>query len=174
MQIECIKVGFLETNCYILTKNNKCLIIDPGDEASKIKEKINGEIIGILLTHRHFDHVGAINDLINDRNVTIYDKSNLIEGLNKIGIFDFEVIYNPGHTTDSISFLFDNIMFTGDFIFKNSIGRTDIGGNNLDMINSLTMIKKYNDNIVIYPGHGDSSILGLEKINFGRYYDEFK
>lgn len=61
-------------------------------------------------------------------------------------------------------------MFTGDFIFKNSIGRVDLlGGNINDMKKSLDKMKKYNDDIKIYPGHGDSTILGNEKNNFDYY-----
>lgn len=73
----------------------------------------------------------------------------------------------PGHTNDSLSYYFykENIMFTGDFIFAGSIGRTDLGGNSNDMKNSINKIKKYSDNIKIYPGHGDTTSLIDEKVN---------
>ena len=61
-------------------------------------------------------------------------------------------------------------MFTGDFIFNSSIGRTDLGGNDKDMIESLNSFKKYDDDIIIYPGHGPSTILGTEKKYFDLYY----
>ena len=61
-------------------------------------------------------------------------------------------------------------MFTGDFIFKDGIGRTDLGGNNFDMINSINKISKYNKDIKIYPGHGDPSILGTELEKIKRYF----
>ena len=86
--------------------------------------------------------------------------------------FIFETIETPGHTFDSKTFYFkkNNIMFTGDFIFKYSIGRTDLGGNEQDMIRSLEIIKLYPNNTVIYPGHGPSTILGIEKNRFHLYY----
>ena len=155
-----VVVGYLKTNCYVISKDNECLVIDPGDEYEKIKEVIGNKlIIGTIITHHHFDHIGAINYFDN-----IYDINNLSEGINNIGIFSFEVIYTPGHTMDSICLYFkeDNKMFTGDFLFKDGIGRTDLGGNEIDLFNSLNKISKYNKDIIIYPGHGSESILGIE------------
>jgi glyoxylase-like metal-dependent hydrolase (beta-lactamase superfamily II) len=61
-------------------------------------------------------------------------------------------------------------MFTGDFIFNSSIGRTDLGGNDKDMTNSLKDFEKYDDDITIYPGHGPKTTLGQEKNYFPFYY----
>ena len=91
----------------------------------------------------------------------------------KSEVFDYEVIETPGHTSDSKSIYFKNekIMFTGDFLFYRSIGRTDLDtGNDMDMIKSLENISKYPDDIVIYPGHGPKSTLGREKNNFKYYF----
>lgn len=160
MNIDTVSVGYLKTNCYIISIDNECLVIDPGDEYEKIKEIIgNKRVIGTIITHNHFDHVGCINYFDN-----IYDIHNLIEGINNIDKFTFEVIYTPGHTKDSICIYFkeDNIMFVGDFLFKDGIGRTDLGGNDVYMHNSLIKISKYNDDITILPGHGEKSKLGIE------------
>ena len=164
MKINRVIVGKLETNCYVISKDNNCLVIDPGDEYNKIKEVIGSKkVVGTIITHNHFDHIGALKYFNN-----IYDYNNLKEGINKIGNFEFEVIYTKGHTDDSISIYFKdyNVMFTGDFIFKDGIGRTDLGGNDLDMINSINKISKYSSDIKVYPGHGEYSYLGkeLEKI----------
>lgn len=167
MNLEVVKVGILKTNCYILSIDNNVIVIDPGDEYDKIKKVIkNKNVIGVIVTHNHFDHIGALKYFNN-----IYDYNNLKEGINKIGKFTFEVINTPGHTDDSICLYFkeDNIMFVGDFIFENSIGRTDLGGNINDMVNSLKKISKYNRNIIIYPGHGNFSKLGLELDKIKRY-----
>ena len=167
MKIDKVVVGELETNCYILSKDNVCIIIDPGDEINKIKEKIsNKEVKGAIVTHNHFDHVGALSYF--DK---IYDHSNLFEGINNIDKIKFEVIYTPGHTSDSISLYFkeEKAMFTGDFIFKDGIGRTDLGGNDLDMINSINKISSY-PNIKIYPGHGETSYLQDELQKIRQYY----
>lgn len=165
MKIDRVVVGELETNCYILSIDSDVLIIDPGDEYEKIIDKVYGKnILGILITHSHFDHVGALKYFNN----VVYNYYNLNEKNYNIGKFSFDVIYTPGHTSDSICFYFkeENIMFTGDFIFKNAIGRTDLGGDYIEIKKSLNKIRNYDDNIKIYPGHGDSSTLGEEKRRF--------
>ena len=169
MDISCIKVGYLKCNCYLLEKNNTCLLIDPGDDLDKIIKFIgNKNIIGILLTHSHFDHVSSVEDLVSIYNYPVYDINNLKEGVNKVGIFSFEVIKCFGHTNDSISFYFidDKVMFTGDFLFKGTIGRCDLPESDYGlMLKSIDKIKQYDDDIVIYPGHGVESTLGYEKNN---------
>lgn len=165
MDIKVIKVGPLETNCYILTIDNECIIIDPGDDFPKIKETIGtNKAIGCLVTHFHQDHIEALEEVVSHYDVEINKPS--------YGKFKYEIIETPGHTFDSKTFYFKDIntMFTGDFIFKSSIGRTDLGGNDNDMKQSLEDFKKYDDDIIIYPGHGPKTTLGTEKINFNFYY----
>ena len=165
MNIKTIQVGPLETNCYILSIDNECIVVDPGDEFFKIKKAIGDKkVIGCLVTHFHQDHIEALEELVSYYDVEI-NKS-------KYGKFEYEIIETPGHTFDSKTFYFkkDNIMFTGDFIFYQSIGRTDLGGNNKDMMTSLENFKKYDDSIIIYPGHGPSTILGEEKRYFDLYF----
>ncbi|MBE6159082.1 MAG: MBL fold metallo-hydrolase [Firmicutes bacterium] len=160
MNIKRVVVGSLEENCYIVEKNNKCIIIDPGDEADKIISYITCEVVGILITHYHFDHIGALNEL--------KEKYNLQENKYNIDGFNFEVIETPGHTSDSKTYYFkdDNIMFVGDFLFKDGIGRMDLPtGSVNDMKKSLDNIFTYPSNTIIYPGHGDKSTLGQELIN---------
>ena len=169
MEISSIKVGFLKCNCYLFEKEGECLIIDPGDDYDKIKKYCrNKVIIGILLTHSHFDHVASVDNLVNDYNIEVYTLENLNEGVNRIGNFEFEVIYTFGHTMDSVTFYFseDKVMFTGDFLFKDTIGRCDLLESNIEeMKKSIEKIKKYDDDITIYPGHGMKSNLGYEKKN---------
>ena len=160
MQVDKVIVGPLQTNSYILTIDNKCLVIDPGDEIDKIKSKIGTKAgVGVIVTHYHFDHIGALNHF--NKNL-ILDKNNLEEKEYNIENFKFEIIYTPGHKEDAITIYFKekNIMFTGDFIFKGTIGRMDLeGGSFIDMKQSLNKIKKYDGNIKVYPGHGDSTYL---------------
>lgn len=164
MNINCIKVGYLRTNCYILEKDNKVLVFDPADEYLRIKEVIgDNEVVGVIITHHHPDHVGALEYFDAD---VIYDFYNLEEGVNEIGPFKFEIIYTPGHKEDSITTYFkdDKFMITGDFLFYQSIGRTDFpGGSNEAMISSLKKIIDYPNDVMIYPGHGKPSVLGNEK-----------
>lgn len=165
MNIKRIVVGELECNCYILEKDGNILIIDPGDEFDKVFSIIKDKkLIGIIVTHYHFDHIGLLDMLKDKYNVCVYDINNMCEGKNVIGNFNFEVIYTPGHKEDAITIYFrdENVMFTGDFLFKGSIGRCDLpGGNIFDMIASINKIKEYGNSLV-YPGHGDSTNLLYE------------
>lgn len=180
MKIEKIVVGLLEENCYLIIKEDKCIIVDPGDEKEKIIskiEKLKLNILGILITHAHFDHVGALNDILNIYNVPVYyhNMNNEIKYNKLIDIkeeryiideFKFKVIFTPGHRNDSVTYYFydENIMFTGDFLFKGTIGRTDLEYASIfDMKKSLNKIKEYDSEIVIYPGHGDDTTLEIEK-----------
>lgn len=166
MKIDIVKVGELECNCYILDIDNSVLIIDPGDDAEKIIDVIDDRIVvGIIVTHYHFDHIGALDELINKYGVGVYDKNNMCEGINVIDKFNFDVIYTSGHKEDAITIYFneDKCMFCGDFIFRGSIGRCDLPGGNIhQMIESISKIKKYNKDVVIYPGHGNQTTLGYE------------
>ena len=101
----------------------------------------------------------------------LIQKNNLIEGENIISEFKFDVMYTPGHKEDAITLYFkkDKIMFTGDFIFRDSVGRCDLPGGNADeMVKSIERIVKYDKDILIYPGHGDKTNLGYEIDN--NYY----
>ena len=166
MKIEIVKVGYLKCNCYILYMDNNALIIDPGSDTDKIIKVIGNRIIsGIVITHHHDDHDGGVNSLLNKYNTKVYDRYNLNEGNHTIAKFKFEVIYTPGHKEDSICLYFkeQKIMFVGDFIFKNSIGRCDLPGGNIDdMLKSLKKIKKYDKDIILYPGHGQKTTLEYE------------
>lgn len=167
MNIKVQVVGDLQCNCYLVEKNGDALLIDPGDELPKILKLIQDKnVLGILLTHHHFDHVGCVDYLVEKYHYPVYDASNLKEGIHYIGNFSFEVIYTFGHTMDSITYYFkdDQVMFTGDFLFYDSIGRCDFPESNVkEMGISIEKIKKYNDNIVVYPGHGMKTSLGREK-----------
>lgn len=166
MEIDKVVVGPLEENCYILSKNNTCLIVDPGAEYNKIREQIkDNKVLGVLITHSHFDHIGALRNFLTKRSIKIFKKSNLQEQEYNIGDFKFKCIYTPGHSKDSVTFYFEEeqIMFIGDFIFKDSIGRTDLpGGDANEMQNSIKKIKEYNPDIKIYPGHNEESTLKEE------------
>ena len=155
MKIENLVLGHLRTNCYILKKDNKCIIIDPSDEADVIKNACEGyEVEEILVTHHHWDYHVKHNEFLRKT-------------------FNYEVIKTPGHASDSLTFYFEeeSIMFTGDFLFYHTIGRCDLETSSIpDIKRSLDKIKNYPDDIKIYPGHGKSSILGEEKKYFDSYF----
>ena len=173
MEMKIVQNGELRENCYVLEENNKYLVIDPGSEFDKIDSYIknDGQVLAILVTHRHFDHIGALDDCVRKYRCPVYDKLSTLDETYNVGPFSFNVISCPGHTPDSISFYFykEKKLFSGDFIFEGNIGRCDLeGGNMKEMRKSIEKIKKYPDDITIYPGHGEFTKLGHEKLK--NYY----
>lgn len=157
-------------------------------------EKINLEFI--LLTHGHADHIGAVKNLLNDFNLPIYaceDEKNLlsdpISNLSKsippfkpielhqdvllkdeeeILFYDtkLKIIKTPGHTEGSICIIMDKTMFTGDTLFRMSIGRSDMpSGSYEKIIKSIKKLYSLDDDLRVLPGHGAESVLKFEKEN---------
>ena len=156
----------LDNNCYILVNNGYALVVDPSREVEKIEDVLksqNALLVGILVTHYHYDHVGALDSLVKKYNVSVYDYKTI--GKQKIKNFKFEVIPTKGHSKDSVSFYFkeSNDMFVGDFIFYETIGRTDLtGGDEEEMAYSLMSLRKMDEAIKLYPGHGQLTTLSHE------------
>ena len=174
MNLKTLIVGELKTNCYIIEKGNSCIIIDPGAQADVIMQNVNPntKLVGIFVRHSHDDHIGAIRDILAKNTVPIYSIANLKEGLNKIENFDINVIYTPGHKDDCITLYFEQekVMFCGDFIFKDGIGRIDLeDASPLDMKLSIDKILQYPDDIVLCPGHGPMTKLGDERANLNYF-----
>lgn len=161
LKIDHVVVSEYETNCYMVINDNQVLIIDPGAEFNKIDNyiKLNKlKPVGYLITHEHEDHIEALNDVI---------KAYGIEEMVSNDNFNFEIISTPGHTIDGKCFYFkdERLIFTGDTLFKETIGRMDLGGNHKEMFASLKLLKQLPDDTVVYPGHGDTTTIGYEKLN---------
>ena len=166
LEVLCIVNGYLEENCYVIHNNKNALIVDPGSESKKIINEINKlhlNVVGILITHYHFDHIGALEEVKNEYNIKDVIDYKSDKDI-KIKDFKFRIIENYGHTMDSVSFYFEKekIMFTGDFVFYESIGKFD-EENEYIMFESLKKFMNLDDDITIYPGHGPSSNVGYEK-----------
>ena len=193
-----IPVGPLEANCYILGKDKKVTCIDPGGSPSEIDDvlKVNNvELISIINTHGHYDHVGANDYLAKKYNCPVYIHKNDIATLKdstanlsaffgddintdyeikefsdgekiKTAGLEFQFIHTPVHTPVSVCFIQGDNLFSGDTLFKLSIGRTDLPGSNQDdMQKSLTKLKGLDNSLNVYPGHGEKSILAVELDN---------
>ena len=179
-----------QTNCYLFGDENtkEIVIMDPGGNASEIKkviEKDGFRPVGVILTHKHGDHVdGALEvskkfgniGLIgheNDFRKTKFDKGNFrfVKESDeiKIGNEILHVIDSPGHTEGGIMLVnYENkLVFTGDTLFKGSIGRTDFpGGNYEHLMNSIRKImrnEKIKDDFLVLPGHMGVSNIGVER-----------
>ena len=185
--------GDFNANCYIVfnEENNQGFLIDPGFDGERIDsyvESNNISLNAILLTHGHMDHVGAVDYFINKYKLPVYINEKDDECINKnvmvfgkiqkanfyledgqilnIAGIEIKVIETPGHTPGGVCFLCNNILFTGDTVFRGSIGRTDFPGGDYEaIINSIiNKIAILDDNIEVYPGHEGSSTIGMEKM----------
>ena len=170
LNIKVVVVGELQTNCYIIDKGDSVLIIDPGADAELIASNVpsNKRVVGIVITHSHADHTGAFLPLLDKYCCPLYNQHNLAEGKHVVENFSFDVIHTPGHLDDSITLYFkeEKIMFVGDFIFKGGIGRTDLpGASPYDMKLSLKKILTYPDDITLFPGHYQATVLANERQN---------
>lgn len=183
MEIRTLTLGIYQTNTYCIVQDSKVIIIDPVSKADRIQSLIkeNEVVVGICLTHGHFDHIGAVDDLVALYNCPVYIheddieltqdpeknysqtkkiklKSKLIPFKDHMNIqsIEFDVYHTPGHTKGSVCLKFKSSLFTGDTLFKGSIGRTDLyGGNAQEMKQSLRFIRSLNEDLTIYPGHDD-------------------
>ena len=168
LEVKSIITGYLEENCYIVNIGSKALIIDPGDDEELILKAIkdnNYEVQGILITHYHFDHIGALERMKKEfPNAKLID--NKTTGDVSIEPFNFKIIETPGHTEDSVSYYFDesDTLFTGDFVFKGTIGNfpSDVED---EMTKSLNIFKYMPRYVKVYPGHGPQTTVGDELDN---------
>ena len=194
MKVIRLTLGAMASNCYLVKENKKVLIIDPGDEANKIFQAIKEDetVLAILLTHGHFDHIGALNkvskefgcptyayikekEVIENPNFSFYkEKLNVnIDYFNdnhlEIDDFLIKVHKSSGHTQGSVMYQIKEHLFTGDTLFKNAIGRIDFPtGDRSQMINSLNMIKTLKKDLIVYPGHGEVSTI-KDELMFNPY-----
>ena len=188
LQVHALTLGAYQVNCYIIhdEKSTSCCVIDPGYEADTILDKLSElglTLEAILLTHGHFDHVGAVRDIAADTGCQVYLcaddlclPTNLTAGklyytqtyaegtrLHLAGL-DITVLQTPGHTPGSVCLRIGDSLFSGDTLFAGSCGRTDLpGGSWTDMQNSLKRLSQIEANLWVLPGHGESTMLASEK-----------
>ncbi len=173
MKVSRIIVGPIETNCYLVSSLEELICIDPGDNSGQIIEaakKLGGKLKYIILTHYHYDHVDAAKQVKLALGGKIIIHKNEKPYLNfqpdeftkegdsiKFGNEELEILLTPGHSAGSISLLGKKEIFTGDTLFKDGIGRTDLpGGDEATMQDSLEKLKKIiKPGMMVYPGHGE-------------------
>ena len=191
MLIKTIPVGQLEENCYVVTNEQtlECVVIDPGDESNTILDYLESNSLkcrAIMLTHGHFDHVGAVEAIAEETGATVYMNSRddtggrsphlrfrLPEGgisyddgdlIDEAGL-RFEIIATPGHTPGGVTIRCENALFTGDTLFRGSCGRVDLdGGDSMAEMLSLKRLCSLEGDFEVYPGHMDSTTLERERM----------
>ena len=189
MKLVTMALGAYQTNCYMICGENsdKCVVIDPGYEPQRVlaqAAKQGKTIEAILLTHGHFDHVGAVRDIAAETDCEVYicpeDLSmppqmtagplyytrTYTEGdVLNLADLQIRVIRTPGHTQGSVCLLVEDAMFSGDTLCEGSCGRTDLpGGDWTQILQSLKRLKEISRDYKVYPGHGGSTTLAEERM----------
>ena len=197
MLIKTLPVGMLATNCYVVTDevNMKCAIIDPGAESNTILDYIESNDLtpeAIFLTHGHFDHRMALENVLGAFSVPVYlcakevDRNGQDEQLKAahddnmvycsegdiivVGNVSFKIMETPGHSPGSITIRCSDptdeseVLFTGDTLFSGDCGRTDLaGGNRETILASLRRLAELEGDFEVYPGHDESTTLNNER-----------
>ena len=194
MERKTIEVGTFEVNCSILAWGDRAWIVDPGQEADRITSTLEGAGLvpeAVLLTHAHFDHIGAVPGLqAKWPGLPVYlrpdDEEVLTHRLNSFppdyppvsrpanirdvhelsGSNGLEVLPTPGHTPGGACYYFpaEKLLLSGDTLFAGSIGRTDLpGGDMATLMASVRALATLPDDTVVVPGHGPETTIGREK-----------
>ena len=200
MKISTITVGPVQTNVYLIgdEKTKEAALVDPADSPEEIMAMIlksGFDVKKILLTHGHFDHIAALNDIAEKTGAEIFISEKDVELLRDagknaamlffgmdihsdlpittvkngdkitVGNLEITVQETPGHTKGSVCYFVEKAVFTGDTIFRDGYGRTDLyGGNYAALIKSITeKLLTLPDDLTVYPGHGGETTIGFEK-----------
>ena len=201
MEVRIFTVGPVQENCFLFWQDGtkRALVVDPGDEAPKILgavEKNGLEVEAILVTHCHFDHIGAVAPLAKATGAPVYvseiekpvladimsyvpfagigpyesyDAEHTLKGGERLDLagFEIDVIFTPGHSPGHLTYSIadEHAIFSGDVLFKSSVGRTDLPGGDWEIL--LASIGKLVDELpgdtVVYPGHMSITRLGVER-----------
>ena len=187
MKIYTLPLGQLQTNCYLVAdEDGNTAVIDPAAAPERILQTARESsltIQAILLTHGHFDHVGAVAGLsqalrcpvwIHENELTLpeyltdgplYYTDGYGEGDTvTVGKLNFSVLHTPGHTPGSVCLRCGDALFSGDTLFAGSYGRTDFsGGSGSEMCRSLRRLAQLPGDLAVYPGHGEATTLARER-----------
>ena len=191
MLIKTLTVGMLDTNCYVVTdeKTRLCAIIDPGAESNTILDYIESnklEPAAIFLTHGHFDHHIALRAVMDATGAPVYVSmpdvntggrrdQHMVDNISglvwysegsviKVGNLVFTVLETPGHSPGSVTLKCESALFTGDTLFCDGCGRTDLAGGSMDLLlASLRRLAALEGDYEVYPGHDRSTTLDRER-----------
>ena len=189
-------VGPAQEVCYFVRADRgaaEAVVVDPGDEAAQLRlelARVETRCAGILITHCHWDHLGAVADLAEASGAPVYmseDERQVLErprefypelsirpysadvSLNgdeliELAGITFETLRVPGHSPGHLAFYADGCLFSGDVLFAGGVGRTDLPFSDWDtLVESIrSLVDRYPPETVVYPGHGPSTTLGAE------------
>ena len=191
------ELGPIGTNCYVVRADDsaaEAVVVDPGADAARVLEELaalGARCTAILITHGHWDHLGAVADLADATGAPVHmaeEERVLLEdigsftppGLNlrpytpdvllqgderlKLAGMSFQTLRVPGHSPAHLAYYADGALFSGDVVFAGSVGRTDLPGADWDtLVESIrTLADRFPPDTVIYSGHGPKTTLGAE------------
>jgi len=189
-----LTLGPLAANCFILASGGQALVIDPGDEADALMgafDEVGAAPQAVLVTHGHFDHIGAVDALARRYGVPVYCGAAdaallarpasgplagfpvepvsvdpvLIDDERQLDlVVPLTAIPTPGHSPGSVTFFVEGHLFSGDLLFQGSVGRTDLpGGSSDELLNSIAaLIRRFPADTLVHCGHGPDTSLGRE------------
>jgi len=196
LHVKTLILGDLQTNCYLVWGDDSktCVVIDPACKADYILQQAESwglTIEAVFITHGHFDHVGAVQMLVEKTGCAVWMREgdwSVAPGYGVKQLFPlansnfceirfyeheekitaagttFTVWETPGHSWGSVCILAENALFTGDTLFAGSIGRTDFPGcSQKAMEASLEFLAEQTEDYIVYPGHGEATTLQTEK-----------
>lgn len=198
-----LTVGPVQENCFLVRQegSDRAVIVDPGEEAPRLLQAIEEwgvTLDAILLTHTHFDHVGAVAPVAKATGAPVYcpqlervvladimrfvpwpgfgpfesyEADHLVAGGERLTLagIDFDVRFTPGHSSGHVTYAVADddgtALFSGDVLFQQSIGRTDLpGGDHARLLQSIAeLLDAYPDETVVHPGHMGLTTLGAER-----------
>jgi glyoxylase-like metal-dependent hydrolase (beta-lactamase superfamily II) len=192
-------VGPVQENCYLVradAEQRRALIVDPGDEPERLLEAARAlevEIEAILVTHCHFDHIGAVAPVARATGAPVYcpqierpvlaeimrwvpagfgpfeshEAEHTVAGGERLALagMDVEVLFTPGHSPGHVTYAIDGALLSGDVLFQGSVGRVDLpGGDWATLERSIEgLIVAFPAETVVYPGHMGVTTLGRER-----------
>ncbi|GAB4389238.1 MAG: MBL fold metallo-hydrolase [Thermodesulfovibrionales bacterium] len=196
MTVKTVPAGPLETNCYIVVDDStgKAMVVDPGDEPDRLLELLEGlQVSHIVMTHGHFDHVGAVAELREATGASLAmhgDEAETYASVRdqavlwgfevgdlpepdlllrdgdelRVGGLSFRVLHTPGHSPGGICLYGEGILISGDTVFAGSVGRTDFPGGSLEELRrSFRRLMELPPGTRVLPGHGPATTVERER-----------
>jgi hydroxyacylglutathione hydrolase len=198
IDVRSFSVGPIQENAYVVRSSaqaTRALMIDPGEEPGRLLDAIKGlgaEVEAILITHCHFDHIGAVAPIAKATGAPVYcpeieigvladitkwtmpgfgpfdswRAEHALEGGERLRLadMDIDVVLTPGHSPGHVTYAIDGALLSGDVLFQGSVGRVDLPGGDWPTLERSIglLVERYERETVVYPGHMGVTTLGRE------------